>query len=105
MAKIIWFKKPCKEDVIIAFCLYLLNVFDAFCTIKFVSEGKAAEANPFMAFLMSVDMNLFLFAKMVPTLAFIAFLLFLNVPRKVNSGLMFLLGVYLSLAFYYLSWR
>lgn len=96
------FVRPSKRDVYLAIFLYVLNIFDTVCTTLMVTSGKGMEMNPLMDFLIRKDIRLFIGFKVIVPIFVTALLLFLPTPKRVNTALLFLAGMYTMLAIVHL---
>ena len=90
--------RPSKRDVVIAVVFYLLNLFDTVCTAIMVGSGRAFELNPLMRTLLDHSVWSFVLFKVLVPLVLTALLLIFPAPKRVNAVLVFLAGMYTTVA-------
>lgn len=94
-----------KEDRAILLCLFsifLMNIVDASITTRFLANGWAFEANPFMKFFTDRSLSLFVGVKllMVTSVCFIYWNQ--RKTRAAKFAILFVLLVYIGLMFHFL---
>lgn len=86
-----------RGDALVAFSLYLLNIFDMGATMYAVLNGYGMELNPLMRLLMNYGMGYFVFVKVFVMAVFMVLMLHVPIRRSLNNGLVFLAGMYTML--------
>ncbi|HEX9591861.1 MAG TPA: DUF5658 family protein [bacterium] len=83
--------------------LFIFSLGDAFATLSWVDHGVAIEGNPVMAVILPLGQEVFVFYKLVLTVAGVSFLLYCYPFYRINLILAALNLIYLALAVYHLQ--
>jgi hypothetical protein len=83
--------------------LLSLSLGDAFATLLWMDQGVAVEGNPLMAAALSLGQGVFVYYKLLLTVAGVSFLLYCYPYYRINLILVFLNLIYLALAGYHLA--
>jgi len=86
---------PKRLTILSSVTLIVLNLLDAFFTVKYINFGPLDEANPIMNLLLEHDLCLFVFLKIfIPT--FFVFFLLANSHRRFIRFSLYLLTLFYS---------